>query len=296
MGGKNALIIDDDADPDQAVPAAVRVGVRVRRAEVLGGQPADRASARSTTRSVERVVGAHPRAAGRPSPAGPRCRWGRSSTRRPTSGSCAGSSEAPQQGAPLRLQRDDVPDEGYFVGPDGRRGGRSRRADRPRGDLRPGARPCCGPTTSTRPSSWPTRPTTRSPPGIFSRSPADIRRAAAELRAGNVYINRHITGAVVGRQPFGGYGMSGVGSKAGGPDYLLPVPRPPGRHREHAAPGLRPRDGVAGRRRPVSTPASRVRLVVDRELDEGQDPEAKLLGEGDLGGACGRCPAPRGCG
>jgi RHH-type transcriptional regulator, proline utilization regulon repressor / proline dehydrogenase / delta 1-pyrroline-5-carboxylate dehydrogenase len=57
--------------------------------------------------------------------------------------------------------------------------------------------------------------------GIYSRSPANIARAAAELRAGNVYINRHITGAVVGRQPFGGYGMSGVGSKAGGPDYLL---------------------------------------------------------------------------
>jgi len=56
--------------------------------------------------------------------------------------------------------------------------------------------------------------------GIFSRSPAAIRRAAAELRAGNVYVNRHITGAIVGRQPFGGYGLSGVGSKAGGPDYL----------------------------------------------------------------------------
>ena len=57
--------------------------------------------------------------------------------------------------------------------------------------------------------------------GIYSRSPAAIARAAAELRAGNVYVNRHITGAVVGRQPFGGYGLSGVGSKAGGPDYLL---------------------------------------------------------------------------
>ena len=57
--------------------------------------------------------------------------------------------------------------------------------------------------------------------GIFSRSPAAIRRASEELRAGNVYVNRGITGAVVGRQPFGGFGMSGVGSKAGGPDYLL---------------------------------------------------------------------------
>jgi RHH-type proline utilization regulon transcriptional repressor/proline dehydrogenase/delta 1-pyrroline-5-carboxylate dehydrogenase len=42
-----------------------------------------------------------------------------------------------------------------------------------------------------------------------------------QMRAGNVYANRSITGAVVGRQPFGGYGLSGVGSKAGGPDYLL---------------------------------------------------------------------------
>jgi RHH-type proline utilization regulon transcriptional repressor/proline dehydrogenase/delta 1-pyrroline-5-carboxylate dehydrogenase len=57
--------------------------------------------------------------------------------------------------------------------------------------------------------------------GIFSRSPAHITRATNEVRAGNMYVNRAITGAVVGRQPFGGYGMSGVGSKAGGPDYLL---------------------------------------------------------------------------
>jgi len=42
-----------------------------------------------------------------------------------------------------------------------------------------------------------------------------------DFRAGNIYINRKITGALVGRQPFGGFGMSGAGSKAGGPDYLL---------------------------------------------------------------------------
>jgi RHH-type proline utilization regulon transcriptional repressor/proline dehydrogenase/delta 1-pyrroline-5-carboxylate dehydrogenase len=57
--------------------------------------------------------------------------------------------------------------------------------------------------------------------GIFSRSPANILKAKAEFRVGNLYINRKITGALVGRQPFGGFGMSGVGSKAGGPDYLL---------------------------------------------------------------------------
>jgi RHH-type transcriptional regulator, proline utilization regulon repressor / proline dehydrogenase / delta 1-pyrroline-5-carboxylate dehydrogenase len=57
--------------------------------------------------------------------------------------------------------------------------------------------------------------------GIFSRSPANIALATDRLRAGNVYVNRSITGAVVGRQPFGGVGLSGVGSKAGGPDYVV---------------------------------------------------------------------------
>jgi RHH-type transcriptional regulator, proline utilization regulon repressor / proline dehydrogenase / delta 1-pyrroline-5-carboxylate dehydrogenase len=57
--------------------------------------------------------------------------------------------------------------------------------------------------------------------GLFSRSPAAIQKVKEELHVGNLYINRKITGALVGRQPFGGFGMSGVGSKSGGPDYLL---------------------------------------------------------------------------
>ena len=63
--------------------------------------------------------------------------------------------------------------------------------------------------------------------GFFSRSPANIERVKAELVAGNVYINRSCTGAVVGRHPFGGFKMSGGGTKAGGADYLLQfvVPR-----------------------------------------------------------------------
>jgi RHH-type proline utilization regulon transcriptional repressor/proline dehydrogenase/delta 1-pyrroline-5-carboxylate dehydrogenase len=56
--------------------------------------------------------------------------------------------------------------------------------------------------------------------GIFSRSPGNIEKARRAFKVGNLYINRKITGALVGRQPFGGFGMSGVGSKAGGPDYL----------------------------------------------------------------------------
>ena len=57
--------------------------------------------------------------------------------------------------------------------------------------------------------------------GLISRSPATIARVRREFRVGNLYINRGITGALVERQPFGGFKMSGIGSKAGGPDYLL---------------------------------------------------------------------------
>jgi RHH-type proline utilization regulon transcriptional repressor/proline dehydrogenase/delta 1-pyrroline-5-carboxylate dehydrogenase len=56
--------------------------------------------------------------------------------------------------------------------------------------------------------------------GIFSRSPVNIERARAEFVCGNLYINRPITGAIVERQPFGGFKMSGGGTKAGGPEYL----------------------------------------------------------------------------
>jgi RHH-type transcriptional regulator, proline utilization regulon repressor / proline dehydrogenase / delta 1-pyrroline-5-carboxylate dehydrogenase len=56
--------------------------------------------------------------------------------------------------------------------------------------------------------------------GVFSRSPANLKRCVTELAAGNLYLNRGITGALVNRQPFGGFRMSGIGSKAGGPDYL----------------------------------------------------------------------------
>ena len=62
--------------------------------------------------------------------------------------------------------------------------------------------------------------------GLFSRSPANIQKVKEEFRVGNLYINRKITGALVGRQPFGGAAMSGTGSKAGGPDYLLQFMNP----------------------------------------------------------------------
>lgn len=56
---------------------------------------------------------------------------------------------------------------------------------------------------------------------VFSRSPRHLDTARAEFNVGNLYLNRGSTGALVERHPFGGFHMSGVGSKSGSPDYLL---------------------------------------------------------------------------
>jgi RHH-type proline utilization regulon transcriptional repressor/proline dehydrogenase/delta 1-pyrroline-5-carboxylate dehydrogenase len=62
--------------------------------------------------------------------------------------------------------------------------------------------------------------------GLFSRNPATVERVAARSPVGNLYVNRGITGAMVGRQPFGGNRRSGIGAKAGGPDYLFQFTEP----------------------------------------------------------------------
>jgi len=62
--------------------------------------------------------------------------------------------------------------------------------------------------------------------GLFSRSPATVAEVSRRAPAGNLYVNRGITGAMVGRQPFGGNRRSGIGAKAGGPDYLLQFVEP----------------------------------------------------------------------
>ena len=62
--------------------------------------------------------------------------------------------------------------------------------------------------------------------GLFARNPAVVQRVIARSPVGNLYVNRAITGAMVGRQPFGGNRLSGTGAKAGGPDYLLQFVEP----------------------------------------------------------------------
>ena len=57
--------------------------------------------------------------------------------------------------------------------------------------------------------------------GLYTRNPETVRTVRAQTPVGNLYVNRAITGAMVARQPFGGNRLSGTGLKAGGPDYLL---------------------------------------------------------------------------
>ncbi|MGH9227073.1 MAG: aldehyde dehydrogenase family protein, partial [Acidimicrobiales bacterium] len=217
MGGKNALIVDADADLDQAVP------IVLQSAFGYSGQKCSAASRLIVLDPVhdalvERLVGAarelrvgHPRAMG--VDVGPLIDADAHKRVR-------GYVElAPSEGE-VALAREDVPDAGYFVGPVIVLGAAA--------DSRLATEEIFGPVlTVSRASSFGEAVAMASDTdyaltaGVVSRSPSHIRLATDELRAGNVYINRTITGAVVGRQPFGGYGLSGVGSKAGGPDYLL---------------------------------------------------------------------------
>jgi RHH-type proline utilization regulon transcriptional repressor/proline dehydrogenase/delta 1-pyrroline-5-carboxylate dehydrogenase len=66
--------------------------------------------------------------------------------------------------------------------------------------------------------------------GLHSRIDETIAHVGERIAAGNIYVNRNMIGAVVGVQPFGGHGLSGIGPKAGGPLYLrrlLSAPPPP---------------------------------------------------------------------
>jgi RHH-type transcriptional regulator, proline utilization regulon repressor / proline dehydrogenase / delta 1-pyrroline-5-carboxylate dehydrogenase len=217
MGGKNALIVDGDADPDQAVPGAALsafgyAGQKCSAASrlILVGQAYDAVVPRLVEATRELFVG-HPRE--RRVQVGPVIdEDAHKRVRRYIE-------EAPRQGRVLATHP-DVPSGGFFVPPT------VVEVDDPGAPL---ARDeIFGPVlavlraaTLDEAIELANRTDYALTAGIYSRSPAAIRRAAAELRAGNVYVNRAITGAVVGRQPFGGYGLSGVGSKAGGPDYLL---------------------------------------------------------------------------
>jgi RHH-type proline utilization regulon transcriptional repressor/proline dehydrogenase/delta 1-pyrroline-5-carboxylate dehydrogenase len=222
MGGKNPIIVDSDADLDQAVPAILS------SAFGFSGQKCSACSRLIAVGAihdelVERLVGAasllrigHPREMA--TEVGPLIDTD-------AYAKVSGYVDLARREGHLALERHDVPEDGWFVGPTIVT------------DLRPDSR------VATEEIFGPVLAVFRADSideaialandtdyaltaGIVSRSPATIRQAHDQLRAGNVYVNRGITGAVPGRQPFGGFGLSGVGSKAGGPDYLLQFVEP----------------------------------------------------------------------
>jgi RHH-type proline utilization regulon transcriptional repressor/proline dehydrogenase/delta 1-pyrroline-5-carboxylate dehydrogenase len=216
MGGKNALIVDRDADPDQAVPGAVLsafgyAGQKCSAASrlIVVGDAYDEIVERLAGATRELVVG-HP--ARSDTQVGPVIdEDAHKRILRTLEG-------APAEGEVL-VTHGEVPEAGYFVPP--------TVVAVPDPDTPLARDEIFGPVMAVLRAAdvdeaieLANRSAYALTAGIYSRSPASISRAAAELRAGNVYVNRPITGAVVGRQPFGGYGLSGVGSKAGGPDYL----------------------------------------------------------------------------
>ncbi len=217
MGGKNAVVVDDDADLDEVVPAVLH------SAFGFAGQKCSAASRlvavdRVYDAVVERVVEASRSLAVGPSrlPANQVGPVIDAEAHERLTGAIARA----RREFDVVLERGDVPDDGFFVGPTVVAG-----ADP---DSWLATEELFGPVLAVfrvpdfaAGLSLANRSDYALTAGVFTRSAAHIRRATEELRAGNVYVNRPITGAVVGRQPFGGSGLSGVGSKAGGPDYLL---------------------------------------------------------------------------
>jgi len=217
MGGKNALVVDADADLDQAVPIILSsafgfAGQKCSAASrlVVVDAVADELVARLAGAAREMRVG-HPRHMG--------TQVGPVIDAEAYKRLLDAVDGAPRQGRVV-FSHADMPAQGWFVPPT------------IVADVSPDA-PLArdelfGPVlTVMRARSFAHAIDVANDTdyaltaGVLSRSPHNIEAAADGLRAGNVYVNRGITGAVVGRQPFGGFGLSGVGSKAGGPDYLL---------------------------------------------------------------------------
>ncbi|HEY5649785.1 MAG TPA: aldehyde dehydrogenase family protein, partial [Nitrospiria bacterium] len=217
MGGKNAMIIDETADLDHAVPGVVRsvIGYAGQKcsacSRVIVLEPVYEAF-------VQRLEGAL-RSVRVGNPENPATQLGPviEPSARERLREAVASGE--QEGRVL-CGGEDISREGYFVGP-------ALLTDLPR-DSRILTDELFGPVVAVirvrdldEALEVANSTDYALTGGIYSRSPAAIEKVSRELAAGNIYINRSITGALVGRQPFGGYRLSGVGSKAGGPDYLL---------------------------------------------------------------------------
>ena len=219
MGGKNAIIVDDDADLDAAIQGILT------SAFSYSGQKCSAASRLIIHEAiyeplVERLVGAVDGLI-ICDPIEPACDMGplidQDAFQRLTKAMARGT----QWAKPLyRSPAERLPKEGYFVGP-------ALFADvDPHSAL--AQEELFGPVLALfRVRSFSEALELANDTdygltgGVYSRSPSHIEHAIKAFEAGNLYLNRPITGALVARQPFGGYKLSGLGTKAGGPDYLL---------------------------------------------------------------------------
>ena len=219
MGGKNAIIVDTDADLDEAVKGTVDSAFGYAGQKCSAGSRAivldgiyDQFLARliETTRSLTVAPADHPGASLGPVIDGE----SRDRIRR--------FIEKGKGEARLAYEADvgSLAEEGYFVGP-------TIFADVPE-NASIAQEEIFGPVLSVirakdlddaiRIANGTKYALTG---GVFSRSPEHLALVKKRFRVGNLYINRKCTGALVDRQPFGGFKLSGIGSKAGGPDYLL---------------------------------------------------------------------------
>jgi RHH-type proline utilization regulon transcriptional repressor/proline dehydrogenase/delta 1-pyrroline-5-carboxylate dehydrogenase len=217
MGGKNAMIVDSDADLDEAIVDSIysAFGYQGQKCSALSRlivleENYDRVTERLLNAAASLRIG---------NPEAPGIMVGpvidEAAYRRILEYIDIGKSEAT-----LAYQAKDLPPQGYFIPPTIFTGVKP--------DMRIAREEIFGPVLSVlkvrdldeaiEVANGTDYALTG---GFFSRSPANIERVKAQLEAGNVYINRSCTGAIVGRHPFGGFKMSGGGTKAGGADYLL---------------------------------------------------------------------------
>ena len=222
MGGKNAVIVDSDADLDEVVPAVVA------SAFVFAGQ---KCSAAARVLAHESI---HDALVDRLAGAVEVLQVGQASEldtdvppvieQEAQERVARYAAEAEKTGR-IAAQAREVPDRGWFATP-------TLAADLPadspvhqRGDLRAAAGRRAGQDVEAACDALDRSPFALTA-GLFARNPDTVEYVEARVPVGNLYVNRSITGAMVARQPFGGNRLSGTGTKAGGPGYLLQFVEP----------------------------------------------------------------------
>jgi RHH-type proline utilization regulon transcriptional repressor/proline dehydrogenase/delta 1-pyrroline-5-carboxylate dehydrogenase len=222
MGGKNAVIVDSDADLDEVVPAVVA------SAFVFAGQ---KCSAAARVLAHESI---HDALVDRLAGAVEVLQVGQASEldtdvppviEQEAQERVARYAAEAQKNGRIAAQAREVPDRGWFATP-------TLAADLP-ADSPVINEEIFGPLLAVervRNVEAACDALDRSPfaltAGLFARNPDTVEYVEARVPVGNLYVNRSITGAMVARQPFGGNRLSGTGTKAGGPGYLLQFVEP----------------------------------------------------------------------